>query len=136
MARLASEGRQKRRWPDILTGLPVRSELAMLDHWVRSVFDYRPENEEVVRTPERMWEDLERTGRLEGDCDDIATFIASILVAMGYSTRFVAIRTNPNDPEFSHVYVEAWDGLNWRVFDPTVEPGTVYQSVENMWVWV
>jgi transglutaminase-like putative cysteine protease len=102
------------------------------DAWIRARFDYRPETEEVIRTPQRMWDDFAKTGRFEGDCDDISTFFASILIAMGYSTRFVAIRYDPSHQDFEHVYTEFFDGQSWRVVDPTVEPGTDYQVIERM----
>lgn len=43
-----------------------------------------------------------------GDCDDRATLIASLLRAVGISSTFRAVGTDPNNPRrFSHVYVAA-----------------------------
>ncbi len=109
--------------------------LAGLDEWVRSHFVYRGENQEVIRTPEFMLTQLERDGFFDGDCDDVSTLYASLLKALHYSCRFVAIR--PDDsPDFKHVYIEVWMGKDlgygWAALDPTVERGTVYHEVERM----
>lgn len=43
-----------------------------------------------------------------GDCDDMSTLLASLLVAMGVPCSFKTIKANPSEPDkFSHVYVVA-----------------------------
>lgn len=107
--------------------------LDSIDHHVRGHFWYRPEENEVVRTPERMIVDWSNTGHFEGDCDDVAVMLAFIFCTLGYRSRFVAIRYD-NNPNFEHVFVEAYDveAGRWRVFDPTVDRGTIYQEQERM----
>lgn len=138
MARLARDGANlpnalRLRAP-LFAGSPDLY-LAHLDTVVRSVFRYRGENEEVIRTPARMWLDLETLGYVEGDCDDVAVFFASILKACGFQVRFVAIRYD-DTPDFKHVFVEAFDGQEWRRLDPTVAVGTVHRETERMQVYV
>lgn len=101
-----------------------------LDSFVRAVYRYRDEDREIVRTIPHMLEFFEENGILEGDCDCISTFNASATTALGFPSRFVAIRTDQFDPEFLHVFSEAWDGFEWRRLDPTVPPSVVNQEIE------
>ena len=93
---------------------------------------YRPEQEEILRSTDFMMADLSRLGYIEGDCDDIAIFIAALFRCLAVPVRFVAIRTSADDPEFSHVFTEIWTGNGWTIIDPTVKPGTRYRYVERM----
>ena len=113
----------------------VVSPGACLDSWVREHFRYRDENEEVIRTPQRMMHDLTTAGYIEGDCDDVSTLYASAFKAMGIPVRFVAIRYD-NSADFKHVFVEALENLIWQRFDATVPQGTVHVEVERMVVYV
>jgi len=97
-----------------------------IDETLRSVFRYRDEEEEIVRTPEFMFHDLESLGYLEGDCDDIATFTASLTKAMNVPTRLTGIQSTPSN-EYDHVFSEYMTDKNWVPIDLTVEPGTVYK---------
>ena len=106
-----------------------------IDRWIRFKFVYRPEIEEIVRTPQFMLKQLDEQGIFEGDCDDISTLYASLLKALHYAVRFVAIRYD-NTPDFKHVFIEAWTGAGWRALDPTVAPGTPYHEIERMEVSV
>jgi hypothetical protein len=113
--------------------------MAAVDEWLRAHYRFRPEWEEVLRTMERMMEDLDTLGYFEGDCDDAAIFYASILYTLGIPCRFVAIRYNPANPEFEHVFVEYNAHIfdegyhaSWSRLDPTVPPGTVHRELERM----
>lgn len=104
-----------------------------LDLWVRGHFRYRGELLEVVRTPAFMWNDWQTTGTFEGDCDDVSVMFATILTCLGWKmVRFVAIRYEPDNPGFSHVFVEVYYAGAWRVFDQTVSPGTQHTILERM----
>lgn len=107
--------------------------LDTIDNVVRGNFHYRGENQEVLRTPLFMWRDWTERGFFEGDCDDVSIMFATILKVLGVPVRFVAIRYD-NHENFEHVFIEAYDKLRagWRVFDPTVEPGTDYHVTERM----
>jgi transglutaminase-like putative cysteine protease len=69
-------------------------------------------------------DDWNLRGYREGDCDDISTFIASVCRALGIAVRFVAIRTDPLDYEFKHVFCEVAPDGTWTGFDATVPAGT------------
>lgn len=109
-----------------------------IESFVRSHFVYRDENEEIVRDPRFMLADMGRVdtnGRvvqLEGDCDDIATFYAAAVVAIGKAARFVAIRYTSGNPNFEHVFTQAYDGGQWIILDATVPKGTRMQWIESM----
>lgn len=105
--------------------------------WVRDHFVYRDEREEVYRTPKFMLEDMGRVAGdrvigLEGDCDDVAGFLAAISKTLQYPTRLVAIRYDPSNPDFEHVFAEAQDAGQWLTLDPTIEAGSTIRSVEDM----
>lgn len=52
----------------------------------------------------------------EGDCDDRAILLQSMLESQGYATRFVLIR-GPGRPDYSHVYSEVEVGGRWLPID-------------------
>ncbi len=50
------------------------------------------------------------------DCDGYSTYLASLLLALGYQPSFVTIAADPAIPnEYSHVYVAAYDAGGQRV---------------------
>lgn len=106
---------------------------AEVDDWVRARFRYRDEREEVLRTPEFQLNDaLVRLGYLEGDCDDVSMFYAAILKTLGLPVRFVAIRYTPDNPNFEHVFTQAYNMASWRTFDATVPRGTDMRAIESI----
>ena len=105
--------------------------VAGIDRVLRSIFHYRDEIEEIVRTPAFMMADLEEFGYLEGDCDDIATLAAAMTKSLDIPTRLTAMQSEP-DGEFDHVFSEARIGIHWIPIDPTVAEGTVYQMYSIM----
>jgi transglutaminase-like putative cysteine protease len=120
LARAGAENPKVREYAQI-----IQSPYA-IDSALREVFRYRDEEEEIVRTPEFMVHDLETFGYLEGDCDDIATFTASVTKAQGYPTRLTGIMSQPIN-EYDHVFSEVRIGTEWLPIDLTVPMGTTYQ---------
>lgn len=106
--------------------------LSAVDTFIRSNYRYRDEMEEIIRTPEFMLNDLQRIGYIEGDCDDVSTLYAAFARALQYPARFVAIRYTPSNPNFEHVFTQAYAGGEWKTFDGTVQPGTVLEALEEM----
>ena len=101
------------------------NQLKGIDTWLRERFVYVPEAIETIQAPEYMLNGLNMTGQLRGDCDDITTLHAALLTALAVRTRFIAIRSNPDDPNFDHVYLEAFDDFSgWIPYDVTVPLGT------------
>jgi|SRR5215831_7060862 len=138
MAQMAREATQD---PFFVQFARQFSSLGELESWMRNHFVYRDEHEEILRTPVFMLSDMGRTSGtrvvgLEGDCDDASTFLAAAAKAMGYRTRLVAIRYNKTNPDFEHVFTQAFDGGQWHMLDPTIDTDTVIQSIEDMIVTV
>lgn len=73
-----------------------------------------------------MMYDWNNTGKLEGDCDDIAMFHGAVLKAAGEDPEFHALRMT-GDVEFSHVYCIA----RGFIFDPVVPVGTAFPDVSE-----
>lgn len=98
-----------------------------VDSFVRQSFRYQVEPYEMFFTPEKALDFIERFGVFQGDCDDVATFIAAILVTKRIPVWFEALRTKKNGP-LSHVYVKTMiPGYGEIILDPTVTPGTTYK---------
>jgi len=92
------------------------------------MFRYRSEIDEIIRAPEFMLTDLETYGYMEGDCDDAATFSASVCRSLGIDSRFMAIRTDPRGSDFRHVFTMGNDGFGgWFRIDVTVPRATVLE---------
>jgi hypothetical protein len=62
-----------------------------------------------------------------GDCDDFAVTLATLLGVVGYVTRFVVSRVDPQTEGFDHVYVEvlAPSGKKWIALDASNEKAVV-----------
>lgn len=91
-------------------------EAAALCRWVQQNIRYtRDVNDvETIQTP------LKTLDFGQGDCDDQSTLLASLLEAVGFQTRFLAIKTNALGP-FVHVVAEARIGRDWVPLE-TTEP--------------
>ena len=105
----------------------VQPSRDQIDEWVRRRFAYQPELFEIVRSPQFILNEILSQAWFSGDCDDAATFIASILILYDYPAKFVAIRYQ-HPTEFEHVFVVS----DSYVLDPTVPEGTVYTALEEM----
>lgn len=80
----------------------------------------RPENRPLWQTPR---ETLEYG---EGDCEDQAFLLASMLLAKGYGENdvFVAFgKVNVGQSWEGHAWVEFRDGGTWRLLEPTMQKG-------------
>jgi len=53
-----------------------------------------------------------------GDCDCMTVLICSLLKTTGNPIRITTIQTHTDDPDFSHVFGEVYDGRRWVVVDP------------------
>lgn len=129
MSRLSRHGATNpaiKQWVNNLTGLDFE-KLVQVDTAIRRVYRFRNEIQELIRTPEFMMEDWITRGYLEGDCDDISTFTAAVVGAIGLRVRFVAIRTDPATMDFKHVFVEVFVDGNWYRLDATVSNQTDMQ---------
>jgi len=97
-----------------------RNLLSVVDGYLRDRFVYQSEAIETLLYPDYMLNGLEISGRLVGDCDDISTLHATLLTALGFPVRFVAIRSTYTDPNYDHVYLEANNDGDWIMYDVTI----------------
>jgi len=95
--------------------------------YVRDILDI-----ETLAAPATTW------ARQAGDCDDMATLLATLAELVGYPTRFVvAGYTDPN--ELEHVFVQILVAGEWLDADPTENgpigyspPGALIVYVERV----
>jgi transglutaminase-like putative cysteine protease len=100
---------------------------ANLEHWLRSVWQFvaDPAAYEFVKSPAlQIDQAANQGGRFTGDCDDAATLAASILAALDWPCRLVAVRLR-TEKDFSHVFVRAplfeYSGAGFQLdIDPIV----------------
>lgn len=94
----ADNGIADRDWPRFLSAL---------HSWVKENIEYTedPDGIELVQTPQKTVE----FG--QGDCDDHATLLASMIKTAGYPARFCAVGMGGNPIE--HVLTQAPMGPDW-----------------------
>ncbi len=101
---------------DIITLVPSKdyaAEANAIFRYVQSEIRYTqdPDGVEWVQTPDKTMQ----FGH--GDCDDMATLLASLLASIGKPTRFVAAGFYGGPIE--HVWTEVKIGNRWFAMDPT-----------------
>jgi transglutaminase-like putative cysteine protease len=106
--------------------------LKTVDDYIRQRFIYTPEMIETLLTPDYMLAGLEVNNHLTGDCDDISIFHGALLTAMNIKVRIVAIRSTFNDPNYDHVFIEAFNGQDWLMQDATVPLGTTMEHFASV----
>jgi transglutaminase-like putative cysteine protease len=110
-----------------LPGKDWGGEIAALHAFVRDHIRYVQDvnGVETLATPDRTLEIR------QGDCDDKALLLATLLEAIGHPTRFVAVGEQPG--ELTHVLVETKVGEDWISLETTepVEPGWFPPNVVN-----
>ena len=128
MRRFAHKGKEDREIlalrEDICRGLEqgdYASECLAAYYWVCNPNNVRymrdPTGAEYVKEPIRTVE----TGA--GDCDDIATLLAALLLAMGNRCRFALVSLDhPGQP--THVFVEVATPTGYRALDPVAHENT------------
>lgn len=125
MRQLVLESQNSQKLCNLILSLPFLAEniVSLVDHYLRQRYTYLKENVETLLTPDYMLTSLENSGRVSGDCDDISVLQAAIYKCLGFRVRFVAIRSDPNDDNYDHVFVEVNDGFGWIIYDLTLPIG-------------
>lgn len=114
----------------IVAGVPEKNyfgELTAVQAWVRDAVRYTRDvyDVETLKTP------IETLRTLQGDCDDKALLAGTLLQALGFKIRYVAVAT-VEPGVFDHVYLEALLGnSNWVPIETTepVNPGWAAPAV-------
>lgn len=109
-----------------VSGRDPAAQIAALRHWldgrVRFLADPLIDGD-VIRSPELLLAQLERTGEIRGDCDDLATFVATLGHAIGIPARFVTLGFEGPTGPFAHVFTELQDQSGrWIEMDVTETP--------------
>jgi transglutaminase-like putative cysteine protease len=115
---------------EIVRGTPQYDNLSKAEaiyNWVRDniLYVYDPIGPFGPKETLRPMRDLMHLRA--GDCDDInMVFIPSLLGTIGYGSRVVTIKADPDNPtEFSHVYCEAKIDGEWVPMD-CARPGAMF----------
>lgn len=106
---------------EIVAGVPQRDyagQVRALHAFVRDRIRYVGDIDgvETLHTPRQILE------QRQGDCDDKALLLATLLATIGHKTRFVAVGYGPS---VTHVLVETLVGSKWIPLETTenVEAG-------------
>jgi transglutaminase-like putative cysteine protease len=94
------------------------SEINACYYWCCQNIRYQkdPVGVEYVQSPSRTIKER------AGDCDDIATCLAAMLMACGHRVRFALVGFEQGAP--SHVYVEVLTPSGWTTLDPVANRAT------------
>jgi len=89
-------------------------EALAIAHWVRHHVRYVRDmaGVEQLHDPLTML-DMIRRGVAQGDCDDVALLIATLLTSVGHSPYFRIIKYDATAPNYSHIYVVVYE-RNYR----------------------
>lgn len=98
--------------------VPSRTRIEALRSWcaVRFKYENDPRGMERLWTPRFSADQYRVLGYIRGDCDDLATFQATIALAGGLKPRYKAVSLRP-DRRFDHILTEIRDGSIWRSVD-------------------
>lgn len=103
-----------------------QQEAEALLYWTRGHMVYTPDppNEELIKWPSVLMNEIRVHGQALGDCDDYVMLYATLLLARGIETRIVLIARQAVDDgsgqyQFDHIYVEALLDDEWTPIDPT-----------------
>ncbi|MBR2240840.1 MAG: hypothetical protein IJ890_05625 [Clostridia bacterium] len=93
---------------DICRNTEYASEFAILDilyRYGRKHFTYLKDIEtvEYIKTPDRIYNEIQVTGKFVGDCDDATVFMGSMIINAGFLPIIRLIEIE-NSGYFSHIY--------------------------------
>jgi hypothetical protein len=105
-----------------------QQEAEALFYWVRGHMLYTPDppDEELIKWPSVLMDEIRRLGRALGDCDDYVMLLATFTLCRGIPTRLVVIARQPLDDgagqhQLDHIYLSLNLDGEWTPVDPTGE---------------
>lgn len=131
---VANEAQTSQKLCNLIMSLPFFDPniVVIVDKYLRDHFNYMPENIETLVAPEYMLTGLENNGVMAGDCDDISTLQGAIYKCLGIPIRFVAIRSNRDNPNYDHVFSEVRVNNTWVAYDITLPLGFNIEYVQRV----
>jgi transglutaminase-like putative cysteine protease len=99
-----------------------------IERYVQARLRIVDEFDELLIDPVVLLQQMESPGfdRPAGDCDDAATVIATLLLALGIPARFKAILRDRIEGHYRHVFAEYKQNGAWVPVDPTLPFYPVY----------
>jgi transglutaminase-like putative cysteine protease len=97
----------------LTSGLPARDEYSEVNavfSWVLRHYRYLrdPRGLELVKSPEVSDKEISERGAFQGDCDDVAAYLAALLSAIGYRVKLVVMSVPNRDGAFRHIYIKVF----------------------------
>jgi hypothetical protein len=128
----------RRTATNILQGIPPYNdagEVSAIFHWVLQNIRFTKDMVGVGHGIETLQPAASILETKAGDCDDInAILLPSLLGSVGYETRAVTIKSNPEDPEnFSHIYIEVNVNGQWIALDAARPDAAFGRAPEVYW---
>lgn len=132
----------------IVSGLSSKdylSEICAVYYYVLNHTRYAndPRTVELVRRPSRIIDELVAGKTPSLDCDDLVTFQAALLLALGREVRIVTIAFRKvkyrGEVQYSHVYLQAKEPRTskWIVLDPVAaeETAAMLRKGQAIKIW-
>jgi hypothetical protein len=120
---------------EIVTGLAPKdflSEILAVYNFTCSHLRYAndPRTIELIKRPERIIKEIAAGKTPSVDCDDIATFMAALLLSLGRHVRIVTVAFRKmvykGNVQYSHVFLQAQEprSMKWITLDPVAAEDT------------
>jgi len=115
-------------------------EITAICNWVaeKVLYTNDPLHVELVKDPQRLCEEIQAQGHARGDCDDIATLIATMSLLVGRNAQLVVAGFGAKGL-YSHVFARVQDPRTseWIVCDPVAgsDVGGMLKKVTTYEIW-
>lgn len=106
---------------DAIRNAPERNpdeDIRAISRFVRRHLRYTNERVETLKTPRLICDEIRRTGKFVGDCDDAVTLWLALHNVIGTPTDIQVI-SQRKDGTANHIYGRAWNGHHW-IADDTI----------------
>jgi len=86
------------------------SEISCLFQWVLDHYRYvrDPVGLEMVKEPGVMDGEILKQGFFQGDCDDASTYLATLLMSLGYKVKAVVIAVPGKGDPYRHIFLRVF----------------------------
>jgi len=102
----------------------VRRNVSVLTEWVKEHVTYLsdPDGAELLQSPFYMLAEIQKRGKVMGDCDDHVLLLGSMLISIGIPTKVSGVKIN-NGSWFNHVIITVRIFNQWIDIDPCIKDG-------------